>query len=58
VFLHKGLSFALAAVMLGDTVAEALSCFFIYILYKLDIKKVENKGRKDRLIGYLKPLSI
>ncbi len=46
VFLHKGLSFALAAVMLGDTVAEALSCLFIYILYKLDIKKVENKGRK------------
>lgn len=46
VFIHKGISFALAAVMLGDTLAEALACLFIYILYKKDIKKVEIKGRK------------
>lgn len=45
-FAHKGIAFSLAAVMLGDTVAEALSCLFIYILYKLDIKKLKNKGRK------------
>ena len=46
VFAHRGIAVTLAAVMLGDTVAEALSCLFIYILYKKDIKKVENKGRK------------
>ena len=45
-FANKGIAVTLAAVMLGDTVAEALSCLFIYILYKKDIKKVENKGRK------------
>lgn len=56
VFLHKGLSFALAAVMLGDTVAEAVSCLFIYILYKKDIKKVEIKGRKRPPYRILKAL--
>ena len=41
-----GIAVTLAAVMLGDTIAEALGCLFIYILYKRDIIKVENKGRK------------
>ncbi len=43
---NMGIAVTLAAVMLGDTAAEALSCLFIYILYKRDIIKVENKGRK------------
>lgn len=45
-FAGFGIAVTLAAVMLGDTVAEALGCLFIYILYKRDIIKVENKGRK------------
>ncbi len=45
-FAHKGIAVTLSAVMLGDTVAEALSCLFIYILYKRDIIKVQSTGRK------------
>ena len=52
-----GIAVSLAAVMLGDTIAEALSCLYIYILYKRDIIKVENKGRKRPPYRILKAIN-
>ena len=36
-----GLQYACAAVLLGDTIAEAASCIFVYIRYRLDFNKLE-----------------
>lgn len=36
-----GLEYACAAVLLGDTVAEAVSCLYIYIRYRIDFKKLK-----------------
>ncbi len=35
------LEYACAAVFLGDTLAEAASCFYVYIRYRLDFKKLK-----------------
>lgn len=35
-----GLEYACAAVLLGDTVAEAVSCLYVYICYKTDFKRL------------------
>lgn len=36
-----GLEHACAAVLLGDTVAEAVSCLYVYIRYRLDFNKLQ-----------------
>ena len=36
-----GLEYACAAVLFGDTVAEAVSCLYVYARYKADFKKLE-----------------
>lgn len=36
-----GLEYACAAILLGDTVAEAVSCLYVYILYRIDIGKLK-----------------
>ncbi len=36
-----GLEYACTAVLLGDTVAEAVSCLYVYIRYKSDFKKLK-----------------
>ena len=35
-----GLEFCCAAVLLGDTIAEAVSCGYVYLRYKCDFKKL------------------
>ncbi len=35
-----GLEYACAAVLLGDTVAEASSCIYVYLRYRFDFKKL------------------
>ncbi len=35
------LEYACAAVFLGDTLAEAVSCLYVYIRYRIDFKKLE-----------------
>lgn len=49
-FSHLELEYACAAILLGDTIAEAFSCLFVYLLYKLDFKKLEftNKTAKKQ----------
>lgn len=37
---HLGLEYACAAVLLGDTIAEASSCTYVYLRYKFDFKKL------------------
>lgn len=39
-YAHMGLTYTCAAVLLGDSVAEAVSCLLIWIFYKLDFKKL------------------
>lgn len=36
-----GLEYTCAAVLFGDTIAEAVSCFYVYIRYKSDFKKLK-----------------
>ncbi len=36
-----GLKYTCAAVLLGDTVAEAVSCVYLYIRYKIDYKNIK-----------------
>lgn len=39
-FAHKGLTYTAAAVLLGDTVAETVSCFVNWVLYRRDTYKM------------------
>ncbi len=45
-----GLEYTCAAVLLGDTIAEAVSCIYLYIRYKFDFKRAKsaNKFYKQR----------
>ncbi len=42
------LEYACAAVFLGDTLAEAISCIYIYIRYKLDFNKLKISSTSTR----------
>ena len=44
IFSQKGIGMAVAGVILGDTIAEMVSCIFSYICYRLDLKKVNCDG--------------
>ncbi len=57
-FAKHGLSFACAAVMLGDTAAEALSCLFLCLSLRLDTKKIKSKLGKKLQSGYRKIIGI
>lgn len=47
-FCEKGLEYACAAVLIGDTVSEALSCLLLYAGYLHDRRKIGTKlGSKD-----------
>lgn len=45
---HLGLEYSCAAVLIGDTVAEALACAYIYLLYKLDYRKLKTAAGSGR----------
>ncbi len=57
-FITRGLAFTCGAVILGDTIAEALSCLVLYLCY-LSSKKTLNslKGRENPPFGVIKELS-
>ena len=38
-YIQKGIEYSTAVLLFADTVAEAFSCIFIYIGYKIDLKK-------------------
>ncbi len=40
-FAEKGIAFACAAVVLGDTAAEGFSCLYIFISYRIDKKRLD-----------------
>jgi len=47
-FDSMGISFACAAVLLGDTLAEAISAFYLFVLYAKDKKRLSSlSGRKS-----------
>lgn len=43
-FNHFGLKYTCAAVLLGDTLAEAISCLFVYVRYRIDIKRLRSSN--------------
>ncbi len=57
-FASRGLSFACAAVLFGDMVAEALSFGFIYISFLLDSRKLGSGGEKAAPRGLRKMIRI
>ncbi len=56
-FIKKGIAAACTAVLLGDTVAEAVSCLLLYLSF-LSSKKTLNRlnGRKNPPFGVIKEL--
>ena len=49
--LNHGLDICCAAVFLGDTISEAVSCIILYIVYKFDISK-NNIQNTNNIIKY------
>lgn len=43
-YAHLGLTYTSAAVLMGDSVAEGVSCFLNWIFYRLDFKKFHQKA--------------
>lgn len=39
-FDNMGLEYSCAAVLMGDTIAEGVACFYVYLRYKFDFKKL------------------
>lgn len=59
--LLRGPSAALAAVFAGDTVSEAAACALLYAVYKRDIKRLPDTGRKRppfRVLTALKHIAL
>ena len=46
-YSHMGLGVTSAAVLLGDSVAEAVSCLLIWLFYHIDFKKVRQKAENS-----------
>lgn len=62
-FAEKGIAFACAAVVFGDTVAEGFSCLYIFIAYRIDKKRLdlskkgENRGVFRKIIRIALPIT-
>lgn len=57
-FIKKGIAAACTAVLLGDTVAEALSCLVLYLCYFNSKKRLDSLiGRDNPPFGVIKELS-
>ncbi len=39
-FAHKGLEFTCAAVIIGDSIAETVSCIILYVMYRYDFARI------------------
>ena len=57
-FAKRGIGFASAAVMLGDTVAEGISCIFMGLVLRYDLKRLKNTAKQSGKNGYRKILGI
>ena len=57
-FASRGIGFACAAVMLGDTVAEGVSCLFLCLVLRHDAKKLGNAEGNTAKHGYRKIVSV
>ncbi len=57
-----GLKYTCAAVLLGDTIAEAVSCIYLYIRYRLDFKKIRlldnGLSEKERLLPKITHIAL
>lgn len=51
-FLPKGLEYACCAVVIGTTIAEAMSAFYSYFMYRADKKKYNVSGEVDKKCVY------
>lgn len=64
-FSHRGLSFTCGAVLLGDTVSEACSALYLWLLYLFDRRKISGLSGRARppfgivrqLLGITVPIS-
>lgn len=50
--LPKGLEYACCAVVIGTTIAEAISSFYSYFMYRLDKKKFNSSGEINKKCVY------
>ena len=57
-FAERGLSFACAAVLFGDTVAEAVSCAVLYLSMRADRRKIIKTGKQPLPHGIHKIIHI
>ena len=57
-FIHKGIAYACAAVLIGDAVAEGISCFVLYLCYISSKKHLNSlSGRKNPPYSVIKHLT-
>ncbi len=54
----KGLAYTSAAVLLGDTLAETASAAVNYLLYRLDVRKLEGQGTVSGLFRRIMHIAI
>ncbi|MBO4733326.1 MAG: oligosaccharide flippase family protein [Clostridia bacterium] len=47
-----------AAVFLGDTAAEIISCLYLYLRYKADIRRLRPSPRRSKITGRLFSISL
>ncbi len=55
---HKGLTYTAAAVLLGDSVAEAVSFFANWILYRRDVRKLSSGVEKARFFKEIMRIAL
>lgn len=57
-----GLKYTCASVLLGDTVAEAISCLYVVVRYKSDLKRLKTQGvsgkKSQRLIFQISHIAL
>lgn len=55
-FIKKGIAAACSAVMLGDVISESVSFLVIFLIYRLDLKKISLPDKGHRSFGIVKKI--
>ncbi len=54
----KGITYMSASVLMGDTVAETVSCIVGYIIYKVDLSKQKGEGTVNKIFAKIMHIAL
>ena len=57
-FSQRGIAYATAVILFGDTVAEAVSCVFLLLVLRFDLSRLSFDGNKKTENGFRKIIGI